>query len=132
MSGDREPFWLDESALRLVHDEVVSGTGGVLGVRDAGLLESALMRPRNAFSYGERDVFVLAALYAEGVAKNHPFADGNKRAAFLAAVGFLEINGFVLMADQNDAAAHMIALAASQIDSAAFSAWLRANVKPTS
>jgi death-on-curing protein len=128
MNGEREPVWIDMGALRLVHDEVVAETGGVFGVRDAGLLESALMRPKNAWSYGERDLVALASLYAEGVAKNHPFADGNKRAAFLSAIGFLALNGLDLKAEQVDAAERMIALAGSGIDAAGYAAWLRANV----
>lgn len=120
-----EPVWIELVDLRAVHDEVVADTGGVQGVRDAGLLESALMRPRNAWSYGERDLRALAALYAEGVAKNHPFADGNKRAAFLSAVGFLELNGAAFDADQVEAAETTAALAASGIDAAAFAVWLR-------
>ena len=129
MTEDREPIWIDMPALRMVHDEVVHTTGGVQGVRDAGLLESALMRPRNAWSYGERDLHALAALYAEGVAKNHPFADGNKRAAFLAGAGFLALNGLPLEANDDEAADKMVALASSAIDDGVFAEWLRANAK---
>lgn len=129
MNDEREPVWIDQQSLSLAHDEVVAETGGLLGVRDAGLLESALMRPRNAWSYGERDLFALAGLYAEGVAKNHPFLDGNKRAAFLAAAAFLELNGQVLIAEEADAAVQVLALAAGEIDGGAFAVWLKANVQ---
>ena len=123
----REPVWIEEQALRIAHDESIAGHGGASGLRDAGLLESALTRARNAWAYGEDDLVALAALYAEGLAKNHPFVDGNKRAAFLAAIAFLQLNGMTFAAGEADAATQTLALAAGEIDAAAFADWLRAN-----
>jgi len=122
-----EPVWIDPAALALAHDESVAEHGGPAGVRDAGLLASALARPQNAWSFGERDLYELAALYGHGIAKNHPFVDGNKRTAFIAAVAFLELNGLVFTAGEADAAVQVIALAAGEIDAEGFAAWLREN-----
>jgi len=127
-----EPVWIDRAALTLAHEESVAEHGGPSGVRDAGLLESALARPQNAWSYGERDLCELAALYAHGVAKNHPFVDGNKRTAFIVAIAFLELNGLAFTAGEADAAVQVIALAAGEIDAAEFAAWLRGNLREES
>jgi death-on-curing protein len=126
----RELVWIDAHALRLIHDETVAEHGGASGLRDAGLLESALTRARNAWCYGEDDLFVLAALYGGGVVKNHPFTDGNKRAGFLAAVALLELNRLRFSAGEADAAAQTLALAAGEIGAEAFAAWLKANAEP--
>jgi death on curing protein len=124
-----EPTWLDIEAVLIVHDEQLVEHGGAAGVRDIGLLESALARPRNACSYGQGDLVALAALYASGIMRNHPFVDGNKRAGFLAAYMFLDVNGSELVADEGEVVVQCLALAASEIDEEAFAAWLQDNVR---
>ena len=99
--------------------------GGASGLRDEGLLESALSRPLNLVAYGDPDVWELAAAYGVGLAKNHAFVDGNKRAAFLAVGMFLVLNGYRLTAPQADATLTMLAVAAGQMDEATFARWLR-------
>jgi death-on-curing protein len=117
--------WIDRRALLLLHYESLAEHGGASGLRDEGLLDSALARPVNAAAYGEPDVAGLAAAYAFGLAKNHPFVDGNKRAAFLAAGLFLMLNGHRLRASQSDATLAVFGLAAGDVDEAAFADWLR-------
>ena len=117
--------WIDRQALRLLHDESLAQHGGSSGLRDEGLLESALARPRNLAAYGEPDIADLAASYAVGLAKNHPFVDGNKRAAFLAVGLFLALNGYRLVSSQADATLTMLAVAAGDIDEPTFAAWIR-------
>lgn len=125
-----EPFWLDVEAIVVLHDEQLVEHGGLAGVRDMALLESALARPRNAWSYGQEDLIALAALYASGIMRNHPFVDGNKRAGFLAAYVFLDINGSEIVADEGEVVVQCLALAASEIGEEEFAAWLRDNVEP--
>ncbi len=117
--------WVNKEALLLLHDESLSEHGGRAGLRDAGLLDSALGRPLNLLAYGEPDFADLAASYAVGLAKNHAFVDGNKRAAFLAVGLFLYLNGYRLRATQADATLTMLAVASGDITEAAFAAWLR-------
>jgi death-on-curing protein len=117
--------WVDRRALELLHDESLSEHGGASGLRDEGLLESALSRPLNLAAYGSPDVHALVASYGVGLAKNHPFVDGNKRAAFLAVGMFLALNGWRLTAAQADATLNMLAVAAGQMDEEAFARWLR-------
>lgn len=117
--------WIDRRALELLHDESIAEHGGAAGLRDEGLLESALARPLNLAVYGEPDVAELAAAYGVGLAKNHPFVDGNKRAAFLAVGLFLALNGKRLVATQADATLTMLAVAAGSMDEPAFAQWLR-------
>ena len=118
--------WIDRRVLLLLHDESLAMHGGASGIREEGLLDSALARPQNIVAYGEPDLADLAAAYAHGLAKNHPFVDGNKRAAFLAAGLFLRLNGHRLVASQVDSVQTVLALAAGDLDEAAFAAWLRA------
>ena len=122
--------WVDKRALLLLHAESLAEHGGSAGLRDKGLLDSALARPLNLVAYGESDFADLAASYAFGLAKNHPFVDGNKRAAFLSAGLFLTLNGFRLTASQVDATQAMLALAGSELSEEAFARWLRANTSP--
>jgi death-on-curing protein len=122
--------WINRHALLLLHGESLVLHGGAPGIRDEGLLESALMRPENLVAYGKPDVFDCAAAYAFGLAKNHPFIDGNKRAAFLACGLFLHLNGVRLTATQPDATLTMLALAAGDLAEEAFAAWLRAHTAP--
>jgi death-on-curing protein len=118
--------WVNRQALVLLHDESLAIHGGASGLRDEGLFESALARPENLAAYGTPDVFECAAAYAFGLAKNHPFVDGNKRAAFLATGVFLRINGYRLNVRQADAVAAVLALAAGNLSEPDFAAWLRA------
>ncbi len=117
--------WIDRRALELLHDESLAMHGGASGLRDEGLLESALARPLNLAAYGSPDVWELAASYGVGLAKNHAFVDGNKRAAFLAVGLFLALNGYRLTAPQADATLTMLAVAAGQMDEVTFGRWLR-------
>ena len=117
--------WIERRALELLHDESLATHGGASGLRDEGLLESALARPLNLAAYGSPEVWELAASYGVGLAKNHAFVDGNKRAAFLAVGMFLALNGYRLTTPQADATLTMLAVAAGQMDEATFARWLR-------
>lgn len=121
--------WVDKQALMLLHDESLATHGGIPGLRDEGLLDSALARPQNLVAYGQPQMQELAAAYAFGLVRNHPFVDGNKRAAFLATGLFLALNGYRLVSDQAVAAAAVLALAAGEIDEAGFALWLRQHVQ---
>ncbi len=96
MNDTVAPKWISKVQVLYVHEAAIKKHGGTFGVRDLGLLESALARPENFYAYGEQDLFLLAAAYAEGIARNHPFIDGNKRTAYTAAGLFLHVNGYVL------------------------------------
>ncbi len=122
--------WIDRRALLLLHDESIAEHGGAAGLRDEGLLDSALARPLNLAAHGEPDLADLAAAYGMGLAQNHPFVDGNKRAAFLAVGLFLALNGQRLAASQADATLTMLGVAAGDIDEATFAAWLRQRLRP--
>lgn len=121
--------WISKRALLLLHDESLAQHGGASGIRDEELLESALARPENLVAYGSPDLAELAASYAFGLAKNHPFTDGNKRAAFLAAGLFLALNGQRLVAPQAEATIMVLDLAAGEITETAFADWLRAHLQ---
>lgn len=121
--------WVDKQALLLLHGDSLSEHGGAAGLRDEGLLDSALARPLNLVAYGDPDVADLAACYGLGLAKNHAFVDGNKRAAFLAVGLFLALNGQRLQATQAEATAAMLALASGTLDEAAFASWVRAHMR---
>ncbi|MCL6607371.1 MAG: type II toxin-antitoxin system death-on-curing family toxin [Geminicoccaceae bacterium] len=124
-----EPAWVALEAVLLLHEESIAEHGGLTGVRDLGLLESALARPRNLFAdEGVSDIARLAAAYAAGIARNHPFADGNKRAAFLALGLFVAINGWRLVADKTEATLVMLDLAAGELEEEALAAWIRARL----
>ena len=122
--------WIDRRALLLLHDESIAEHGGASGIRDEGLLDSALARPLNLVAYGSPDWAELAASCGVGLAKNHPFVDGNKRAAFLAVGLFLALNGRRLAATQAEATMTMLAVAAGSLDEPAFAAWLRSHTEP--
>ncbi len=119
--------WIDRRALLLLHGESLAEHGGGEGLRDEGLLESALARPENLAAYGKPDFADLAASYGVGLAKNHPFVDGNKRAAFLTVGMCLYLNGYRLQATQADATLTMLAVAAGDITEAEFAAWIRSH-----
>ncbi len=126
-----EPRWVSKAALLLLHSQGLVQFGGAAGVRDDGLLESALARPLNLHAYdGVTDLSRLAAAYAFGIARNHPFVDGNKRAALSAAGVFLKLNGLNLVAPQTVATAAMLDLAAGDLPEEGFAAWLRDSTRP--
>ena len=124
--GGGEPAWLPRLAVEIIHREQIRQHGGQLGVRDEGLLDSALARPRNRWAYGEDpDLADLAAAYAHGLAGNHPFVDGNKRVAFLAAYTFLGLNDHDLEAPEPETVAVVGGLAAGELSEEEFAAWVR-------
>ena len=126
-----EPWrWLAADVLLAVHEEQLAEHGGAAGVRDLGLFESALARPQNVAAYGNPDAADLAASYGVGLAKNHPFIDGNKRTAFVAVELFLAFNGHDLVADDADCVLTMLAVAAGSLDEPGFAAWLRTHSRP--
>lgn len=122
-------IWLDAADAIAYHAELVAAHGGDAGLRDRGLLESALARPQNSAAYGEPTVFELAAAYAFGIAKNHPFVDGNKRVALVTSVTFLELNGWRFVASEADSAIAFLDLAAGKVSEKEFSRWLETNCR---
>lgn len=123
----KEPKWVDSADCHAFHAEMLARFGGLPGVRDEGLLDSALNRPRQLYAYGKPHLFDLAASYAVGIVKNHPFLDGNKRAGFMAAALFLEYNGEKFQAPEEEVVLQTLALAAGEIKEADYAAWLRAS-----
>jgi death-on-curing protein len=117
--------WLSDKIVLAIHDEQLAEHGGASGVRDASLLESALARPVNHAAYGAPDTTELAAIYAIGIARNHPFIDGNKRTAFAAMLLFLSLNGLRLKAPEVEATVMALRMAAGDADDAEFIAWVR-------
>ena len=125
----RDPVWILDQVVLAAHDRLLAAHGGAEGLRDENLLASALARPRQHYAYGSPDLIELAALYTTGIVRNHPFVDGNKRTGFAIGVAFLELNGFVLQATEEDASQAVLALAAGDIDETGYAAWLRSNMK---
>lgn len=121
-------IWLTSELLLAVHDEQIAEHGGASGIRDLGLLESAIARPRAHADYGSPDLAEPGALYALAIARNHPFVDGNKRTAFVALETFLVLNGLELAAGDVEATVTMLDMAAGTLGDAAFIAWVRASV----
>lgn len=122
--------WISEQEILQIHEVVLAQHGGASGVRDRGLLLSALARPQQHAAYAaDLDLPFLAAIYTEGIVKNHPFVDGNKRTGFVAGVLFLETNGFLFFASEEDAANAVIMLAAGEIDAEGYAAFVRDNSK---
>ncbi len=119
------PKWLKQSVIETLHDMQIAEHGGLPGIRDKGLLSSALARPQNLYEYASVSIYQLAAAYAFGLVKNHPFNDGNKRTALLAAYTFLKINNMTLTAPEAETTAMVIALAAGEIDEDGFADWLQ-------
>ncbi len=119
-----EPIWITREVVMATQEELLNRFGGLAGVRDDGLLESALSRPLQLFAYGAPTVFELATAYASGIIRNHPFLDGNKRAGFMAAYIFLGINGYDVDAPEEEVLTNTLALAARQIDEAGYARWL--------
>ncbi|MGD9981788.1 MAG: type II toxin-antitoxin system death-on-curing family toxin [Hyphomonadaceae bacterium] len=128
----KRPIWVERATVLIGQAESLAAHGGAGGIRDLGLLDSALARPLNLHAYDpDADAAALAAAYAFGIIRNHhPFVDGNKRTAFLTAALFLEANGFRFVASEADVIVRTFALAASEIGEAEFAAWLRENVQP--
>lgn len=127
-----EPVWISPDLIRAIHERQLTEHGGGSGVRDEGMLESALARPRQKYAYGGAavDVIELAAAYAFGMSRNHPFVDGNKRTAAVACEVFLELNGHTLLASDEDLYPLFLGLAAGEVSEEALTDWLRWNVRP--
>jgi len=124
-----EPVWIEERDVLTLHDRLLAFHGGAEGVRDEGLLQSALARAKQLAAYGESADFVdMATAYTAGIVKNHPFVDGNKRTGFVVGVLFLELNGFRFAATESAAADAVLALAAGNLDEAGYTTFLRENV----
>jgi death-on-curing protein len=122
-----EPEWLETAIILDVHAEQLALFGGADGLRDPGLLESALGRPLNKFAYGETDLAVLAAAYGFGIARNHPFVDGNKRTAFASIIVFLGLNGIDFDVPPENATAMILSLAAGEVSEESLARWIRDN-----
>lgn len=120
-----EPHWLDARDALAIHDRQIAEHGGISGVRDSNLLDSAMARPVNQWSYGTDDPAALAAAYAYGVARNHPFADGNKRTAWVLARLFLALNGHMLTFDPTDAIQTVLPLASGELSEDELADWFR-------
>lgn len=123
-------IWIDPAVLSAVHEEQLLEHGGAAGVRDPGLFESALARPRNTAAYGAPDAAALAAAYGYGIARNHPFVDGNKRTAFVAIELFLALNGMELRAVDADCVMTMLSVAAGTLSEDDLAAWIRRSIEP--
>jgi death-on-curing protein len=122
-----EPFWLTAAMIVAIHDEQLAIHGGSAGLRDSGLLESALDRPRNKWAYEQAALPELAAAYGYGIARNHPFVDGNKRTALLAIYTFLGVNDVDFVVPEADAAAIILSLAAGEVSEENLARWIRDN-----
>ncbi|MCH8475905.1 MAG: type II toxin-antitoxin system death-on-curing family toxin [Opitutales bacterium] len=123
----KEPIWITKEESLSFHQQLVARFGGLDGLRDEGLLDSALNRPPQLHHYENPSLVELAAVYAEGIVKNHPFLDGNKRSGLMAAALFLETNGQIFTASEEEAVLQTLALAAGEIGAAEYGAWLKAN-----
>jgi death-on-curing protein len=126
----KEPLWVEARDVLAIHDRLLALHGGAIGLRDRGLLESALARARQHHAYaGTSDIVEMASLYTAGIVRNHPFVDGNKRTGFVIGVLFLELHGFDFKASEADATQAVMALAAGTLDETGYAAWLRENAK---
>jgi death on curing protein len=125
-----DPIWLTREIILAIQAELLARFGGLDGIRDEGLLDSSLDRPKQLLNYGEPTLFDLAACYAHSIIKNHPFLDGNKRSGFMAAYTFLGVNGYQLEGPEEQAVLHTLALAAGEIDVDSFSSWLAQSCSP--
>ncbi|MBU1212521.1 MAG: type II toxin-antitoxin system death-on-curing family toxin [Alphaproteobacteria bacterium] len=120
----KEPVWLTRQLVIAFHDEQLRLFGGPAGIRDLGMLESALARAPNKWSYGEQDIAALAAAYGFGIARNHPFVDGNKRAALLSIITFLGLNDLDFAAPESEAVVMILGLAAGEIEEEGLARWI--------
>ncbi|MFZ9932856.1 MAG: type II toxin-antitoxin system death-on-curing family toxin [Chthoniobacterales bacterium] len=127
----KEPHWLARSECLLLHDMLLDQYGGCSGIRDEGLLESALARPRQLDHYGKPTIPEMAAACTADIVKNHPFLDGNKRTGFMMGAGFLERNGYEFVAAEAEVVIRTLALAAGELGEADYATWLEANSKQT-
>ena len=128
-----DPIWIDARDALLLHDRLIALHGGAAGVRDDGLLQSALARPQQHYAYADTpDLIEMATVYTAGIVRNHPFADGNKRTGFVVGILFLELNGYRFTATQENAAQAVIELAAGTLDEAGYTSFLRANTEAQS
>ena len=125
----KEPYWLTRDECLALHDMMLAQYGGCPGIRDEGLLESALARPQQLHHYGKPGMPEMAAAYTAGIVKNHPFLDGNKRTGFMLGAGFLERNGYEFTASETEVVIRTLALAAGEMSEADYAAWLEANAK---
>ena len=125
-----KPCWITKEECLAFHNELIARFGGHGGIRDVGLLDSALARPQQLFHYEKPTLVELAASYAAGIMGNHPFHDGNKRTGLMAAALFLETNGFVFQASEEEAVVYTLALAAGEIRAAEYAAWLDRSIEP--
>ena len=123
----KEPIWLNREDCLAIHDMMLAQHGGLAGVRDEGLLESALSKPQNLFTYGSPTITEMAASYATGIILNHPFLDGNKRTGFMVAATFLELNGMNFIATEESVVEMTLALASATLKQAAYAEWLAQN-----
>jgi death on curing protein len=124
----KEPVWIGERDTLVLHDRLLALHGGAVGLRDDGLLKSALARPQQHFAYAESpDIVYMAAAYTGGIVRKHPFLDGNKRTGFVVGVLFLELNGYRFSASEEDAAQGVLELASGNLDEAGYIAFLRAH-----
>ena len=126
----RRPRWLRADVVLAVQELLLREHGGAAGVRDLGLLDSALARPKHLLAYSRKSLFELAAAYASAFVRNHPFVDGNKRVAFVAAYVFLRDNGWELVADEAEVVVHVLGLADKSLTERRFAAWLKARCIP--
>jgi death-on-curing protein len=126
----KPPNWLNKEFILAAHEHIIAETGGILGVRDESLLESALSRPQNSYHYEQTDIFLLAATYAQALSGNHAFVDGNKRVAFVAADVFLEKNGYELEVEiDNEQETLFLSLAEGKVSLVELAQWYRQNCK---
>jgi len=127
----KEPRWLNATAIHTIHEELIAEHGGSSGVRDNGLLETAFARPQKLLAYGKPSLAELAASYVFGIARNHPFVDGNKRTALMAAYVFLRLNGQRLIAPEAEAVVMVLEIAAETCGEAEFAAWIVRHLEPS-
>ncbi len=121
-------IWIEEAVVLAVHEEQLAEHGGAVGIRDLGLLQSALARPQHLVACGKPDVAALAAAYGYGIARNHPFMDGNKRTTFTVTELFLTLNGYELLADDSSCVVTVLQVAEGSLAEAEFADWIRANL----
>jgi death-on-curing protein len=129
-SKKKDPLWIKERDVFAIHDRLLALYGGATGLRDLGLLQSALARPQQHYAYADTsDIVEMAALYTAGIVRNHPFVDGNKRTGFVIGILFLELHGFTFKASEENATQAVTALAAGTLAKTGYTAWLRENAK---
>lgn len=125
----KEPIWIPCDVVLAIQEELLARFGGLAGIRDERLLDSALARPQQIFTYGQPTLFDLATAYASGIIRNHPFLDGNKRAGFMTAYTFLGINGLEFDAPEEEVVVQTLSLAAGKLPEAGYALWLKDSCK---